>query len=66
MHRIAIHGFRIIEVTEGKRVEHFHRTARTYDLARARIFDLLRDRNNSRPERKFEIWDGSNSRPKER
>lgn len=62
MHRIAIHGFRIVETREGQRIEHFRRTARTYDLVRARVFDLLRDRRyRDLPVRRFEIWDGINA-----
>lgn len=61
MHKIAIHGFRIVEIRNGERIAHFRRTVKTYSLVRARIFDLLRDRKTKHlTERKFEIWDGTN------
>lgn len=55
----AIHGYRIIEIRNGQRIEHFpHRTVKNYEVARIRIVDLVRNKKWSAPIRYFEIWDG--------
>jgi hypothetical protein len=60
MHEKAIHGFRIVEMLKGQRIERFpHKTAKRYSIARARIVDLARDlRMKHLGNRVFEIWDG--------
>ena len=61
MYSIAIHGFKIIEVRENFRLLCFksRSTVTKYEVCRARILDLVRDRRNSHLKiREFEIWDG--------
>jgi hypothetical protein len=58
---ISVHGFRIVEIRNGQRIDCFHNrpTVRKYSVARIRVFDLARDRRWSHLAiRKFEIWDG--------
>jgi hypothetical protein len=58
--RIAYYGYRIVEIRNGARIEHYpHRTVKTFDVARVRVISLCHDRKYKHlPERKFEIWDG--------